>query len=44
MTKYFGREHLVQRRALSSPQCGDTTSGIRQALLLISKENVHNVR
>ena len=34
MTKEFGRERLVQRRAIPlSPQCGcgDTTSCIRQA-------------
>jgi hypothetical protein len=32
MIKEFGRERLVQRRAiLLSPQCGDTTSCIRQA-------------
>ena len=50
MTKEFGRERLVQRRAiLLSPQCGDTTSCIRHLvsdglLLLISMENVQNVR
>ena len=50
MSKYFGRERLVQHRAiLLSPQCGDTTSCIRHLVSdrrfsLISKENVHNDR
>ena len=50
MSKYFGRERLVQRRAIFlSPQCGDTTACIRRLvsdrrLSLIAKENVHNVR
>jgi hypothetical protein len=39
MTKWFGREDLVQRHAiLLSPQCGDTTSGITQATFPIFKE------
>ena len=50
MSNQFGRERLVQRRAiLLSPQCGDTTFCIRylvsdRRFSLISKDNVHNVR
>ena len=35
MSKQFGIERLVQRRTiLLSPQCGDTTSCIRQATFI----------
>ena len=50
MSKLFGRERLVKRRAiLLSPQCGDTTSCIihfvsERRHSLISKKNVYNVR